>query len=267
MSLRNTGVVGALLLLVLVLTVGPALAPRDAGAAGGGGGKDRETVADLKKRVARLEAEVAELRKALLRTGVVKIDPATEVKNVRTIAGLRVADLLQRARNVHAILREIRGGKVVGRALLVRINDLNNDLGTLWLKMASYGLGRDPYLDSIQFDSSGFSRPALPPDHGIPGPYPVLGMPRLYERLLEATGVKGKAAKQKRAEFTKLVRPYANPGVYPHRAFYERAYREYRDGRSLFTPRYGADLKALDGWLLDLEIALGKVPAFFERAP
>ena len=59
----------------------------------------------------------------------------------------------------------------------------------------------------------------------------------------------------------------ANPAVYQHPDFGERAYSEYRQGKGLFTPQYGADLKALDQWLTDLEAVLEKVLAYFDRAP
>jgi hypothetical protein len=265
MYLRKTVAAGALL-VASALTVALCLGPRP-GRAAGGPGKEREAIADLKKRVARLEAEVAEMREALLRAGGGKPDPAAEAKRLREVATLRAADLLQRAQNVHAMLRDIRGGKVAGQALLVRINDMSNDLTSLWFTMAGYGLGRDPYLDNIQLSNSGFGSAKPPPDHGIPGPYTSLGLPRLHERFLEASGVKGKAAAEKRAEFKKLVQPYANPGVFKHHDFGERAYSEYRQGKALFTTQYGADLKALDTWLTDLEVALGKVPTYFERAP
>jgi hypothetical protein len=63
------------------------------------------------------------------------------------------------------------------------------------------------------------------------------------------------------------VKPYANPAVYGHRDFNERATNEYRQGRGLDTPQYGKDLKALDQWLTDLEEVLSKVPAYFDKAP
>jgi hypothetical protein len=223
-------------------------------------------IAELKKRIAKLEAEVAEMRKSLRQAGGIP-DSAAEIKNVREVAKLRSADLLQRAQNTHAVLREVMTGKAAGQALQNRINDLNNDLTTLWMVLAGYGLGRDPYLDNIQVSDSGFGRAKLPPDHGIPGPYVGIGLPRLHERYLEESGVRGKAAEKLRSDFRNLVQPYSNPAVYPHRAFYERAYGEYRAGKGLFTAQYGADLNNLDQWLTDLEAVLGKVPGSFEKAP
>src|SRR5262245_44134837 len=99
------------------------------------GSRDPDVIADVKKRVAQLEAEVAEMRKALLRAGGV-VDQATELKNVSQVAKLRAADLLQRTQNVHTVLREVTSGNLAGRALHNKINDLNNDLGSLWLTLA-----------------------------------------------------------------------------------------------------------------------------------
>jgi hypothetical protein len=245
---------------------GVGLTPPAAHAARPRGGPEEE-VADLKRRVARLEAEVAELRKALRRAGGADADRAAEARDVREVARLRCADLLQRAQNTHGVLREVMNGQAAGPALLARINDLNNDLSGLWLTLAGYGLGRDPYLDHIQLSDSGFGRAKPPPDLGIPGPYATLGLPRLHERYLEASGVKAEAAAKASADFRRLVQAYANPAVYPHRAFEGRAYHEYRAGKNLFTPQYADDLTALDRWLTDLEGALGKAPGHFEKAP
>jgi hypothetical protein len=221
----------------------------------------------LKKRVAKLEAEVAEMRKALRQAGGGIPDSATEIKNVREVAKLRSAELLQRAQNTHALLREVMNSNAPGQALQNKINDLNNELTGLWGVLAGHGLGRDPYLDNIRLSESGFGRAKPPPDHGIPGPYVGIGLPRLHERYLEASGTKGKAAEKMSSDFKKLVQAYSNPAVYQHRAFYERAYGEYRQGKGLFTAQYVADLKTLDQWLTDLEAVLGKVPGYFEKAP
>lgn len=265
MSLRTKTIPGASFVLGALLVV--ACVERDrAPAAQPVCGAERDDLMELKKRVTKLEAEVAEMRKALRQAGGVP-DNATEIKNVREVAKVRSADLLQRARNVHDVLRQVTNGKLADRELLTRINDLNNDLTALWLSMAGSGLGRDPYLDNIQLSGSGFSRAKTPPDHGIPGPYAGIGMPRLYERFLEVSEIKGKEAEKKRAEFEKLLRAYSNPAVYTHRNFGERAYEEYRAGKGLGTPQYAADLKTVDQWLTDLEIALGQVPGYFEKAP
>jgi cell division septum initiation protein DivIVA len=254
-------VAGALLVCVCsVLREARAASPH-------GEGRERDEITELKKRVTKLEAEVEQMRKALLRAGGGATDNTSEIKKVREAAKLRSADLLQRAQNTHAILREVMNGRVAGRALQNKINDLNNDLTALWLKVAGYGLGRDPYLERIQLSDSGSSEAKLPPDYGIRGPYVGIGLPRLHERFLEASGVKGRAAEKASTDFKKLVQVYSNPAVYQHRDFYERAYGEYREGKGLFTPQYVADLKTVDRWLTDLEAVLGKVPGYFDKAP
>jgi len=263
MPLRKTPMATVALLMACLLTAGLCVAPHQVSAVQRG---DEEEIAKLKKRVARLEAEVAEMRNAFFRAGG-STDSATEIKQITEVAKLRGADLHQRTKNVHAVLREVKDGKLAGKELQARINDLNNNLGDLWIKMASYGLGMDSYLDNIQLSNSGISRANPPPDNGIPGPYVSLGLPRLHERFLEASGIKGRAAEKKIAEFTKLVHAYANPGVYPHRDFGERAYNDYRAGKNLFTRQYDADLKALDQWLTDLEAVLQKQSGYFKRLP
>jgi hypothetical protein len=228
--------------------------------------RDGEAVANLTKRVARLEAEVTRMRKALGFAGGGAVDRDTEIRNFKAVARLRSADLLQRTRNMQTLLRGIVNGRFAGPALQSRINDLNNDLAALWMKLASYGLGGEPYLDHIQVSDSGSGRADRPPDHGIPGPWTASGFPRLHERFLELSGVKDKAARQKQAEVEKLVKAYSNPAVYQHRDFGERAYKDYREGKGLGTAQYAADLKTVDGWLRDLEKVLEKLPGFF-KAP
>ena len=263
MLLKKT--TGGVYLTAIALAVGLGNLLCQAGSAEAAGGRDDERIAELTKRVAKLEAEVAEMRRALLRAGGAP-DKAAEIKNVAQVAKLRAADLRQRAKNTHALLNDIRIGKFAVADLKVKINDLNNNLTGLWITMAGYGLGRDPYLDNIQLDNSGFNRAKSPPDHGLPGNHVALGLPRLHESLLEASAIKGKAAEKKNAEFNKLVQAYGNPGLYQHRDFSQRAYAEYRQGQGLFTPQYVDDLKALDQWLTDLEAVLDRVPAYFDKA-
>src|SRR5262245_43939495 len=119
--------------------------PRARAAAPDDGGKGEE-LAELKKRVAKLEAEVAALRKA--QTG--SVETATEIKNLTELAKVRSAELLQRTQNTRDTLREVLKNKNAGAALQTKINDLNNELTALWLALAGYGLGKDPYLDDIQ---------------------------------------------------------------------------------------------------------------------
>jgi hypothetical protein len=264
---RKKTVSASFVLVTGLFFVGVCLAPRHVVAAKlPGEGREENELAELKKRVTKLEAEVAEMRKALLLAGGAA-DSASESKRVREIAKLRSGDLLQRAQNTHATLREVMNGKVPGQAIQSKINELNNHLTTLWMKVAGYGLGRDPYLDHIQLSDSGFGGATPPPDYGIPGPYVGIGLPRLYERFLEMSGARGKAAEKASVDFKELVQAYSNPAVFRHRDFYERAYGEYRQGKALFTPQYAADLKALDQWLTDLEAVLGKVPGYFDKVP
>jgi serine/threonine protein kinase len=192
---------------------------------------------------------------------------AGEIRDIRAVAKLRSADLLQKAQNTHDLLRAVRDSNRDGPQLNIKINDLNNNLSDLWLALAGYGLGREPYLDTIQLSNSGFNRAKPPPSFTITGPYNEMGLPRLYEHFLEASGVKGKAAEKQRAEFENLVRAYANPAVFPHRDFYERAYSDYRQGKELFTRQYQEDLQSLEKWLTELENVLAKVPEYFEKAP
>jgi RNA polymerase sigma factor (sigma-70 family) len=192
---------------------------------------------------------------------------AAEIKNVREVANLRSAELLQKAQNTHAILSRVMKNKVAWDSRYIDITDLYNGLNDLWVKLAGYGLGRDPYLDTIRLDDTGSSRAKPPPDFGIPGPYIGMGLPRLHERFLEQSGAKGEVAQKMTANFKKLVHAYSNPEVYSHRAFSQRAYAKYRRGKGLFTDQYLADLRAVDHWLTDLETILGKVPEYFEKAP
>jgi len=264
MSPRKTIVTTVALLMASAFTAGLCVVSPHSRA---GELPERDAIAELKKRVTKLEAEVAEMRKALIRAGGGTTDSTTEIKQISEVVKLRTADLRQRTQNTHDLLREVMNGKLAGQALQNKINDLNNDLTDLWFKMASFGLGTDPYLDNIRVGASGFGRAKPPPDHGIPGPYVSLGLPRLHERFLEASAVKGKAAEKKNAEFKKLVQAYSNPAVYQHREFYERAYHEYRAGKSLFTPQYDADCKTLNHWLTDLQAVLEKQSAYFDRVP
>jgi hypothetical protein len=248
-------------ILVVVILIGLGFVTRRAGAVEQPG---EEAIAELKKRVARLEAEVVEMRKALLRPGGAP-DNATEIKNVAEVAKLRAAEVLQRAQTTHALLTDIHNGKFAGRERQAKINDLNNDLASLWMTMAGYGVGRDPYLDHIRLCENGSSNAKSPPDFGIPGPYAAMGLPRLHERFLEASGITAKESARRTADFKSLVQAYSNPAVYQHGDFYDRAYNNYRAGKELLTPQYIADLKALDLWLTELEAAMEKAPTHFNK--
>lgn len=186
-----------------------------------------------------------------------------EYEIVSSLATLRSSDLLKLTQNVRKLLQSIRNGQIGQSGSLNRINDLNNDLVNLWTAIAGYGLATEPFPHSIQVSSFGFTAAKPAPDFGFTTAHKAFGMPRLYERFLQLTGVTGAPAKNQRDEFSRMVQPYANPGFYPHRAFYDRAYNAYRVGTDLGTPQYQADLQALDKWLSDLERVLQAVPKFF----
>ena len=114
---------------------------------------------------------------------------------------MRSTELLQRTQNTHAILGQVIANKVAGQALQAKINDLNNELTALWMAIAGYGLGRDPYLDNIQVSNSGFGRAKPPPDHGLPRPYVGMGLPRLLERLPGGVRGQGQGRREKELGF------------------------------------------------------------------
>src|SRR5262245_29212653 len=112
MSRRNKTVTASVLLVTGAFLVSVCAASLHAPAAQPpGGGREGEDIADLKKRVAKLEAELAEMRKALRQAGGGVPDSVSEIKNVREVAKLRSAELLQRAQNTHDILREVMKSK------------------------------------------------------------------------------------------------------------------------------------------------------------
>ncbi len=215
-------------------------------------------------------AEVA-LLSAPLSLSVSPIPPYTvmslpveeEYDIVTSLATLRSRDLLKLTQNVRNLLRSIQNGQIGQSGPLNRINDLNNNLVDLWSAIAGYGLATEPFPNSIQVSSSGFTAAKPAPDFGYDTAHKSFGMPRLYERFLQLTGVTGATAQTQRQAFNRLVQPYANSEVYPHQAFYERAYNAYRIGTDLGTPQYQADLQALNIWLTDLENILQIVPKHF----
>ncbi len=175
---------------------------------------------------------------------------------------LRSRDLLLAAYNVHNILIAILNGDIRPGGIN-RINDLNNDLWDLWLRIAGYGLGTDPVLNHrIMASSSGFNDAYPSPDYGVSGSFRTTGIPRLYEQLLTYTSLSAPEQQSRKAIFFVLVKPYANPEVYPHKEFFERAYSNYREGELLDTPQFAEDLKMLDAWLTDLEKVLGQIPGY-----
>lgn len=166
------------------------------------------------------------------------------------VARLRINDLQKATRNVTDLLVEIKAGKIQAQGPINRVNDLNNDLFDLWLKIAGYGLGADPYLDNIFASSSGFSRAHLPPDYGVSAVPQTMGIPRLYERFLDATNTNPHS--RDRQELSVIVQAYGNAALYPHKDFYERAYSEYRNGQAIESAQFKSDLDRVDLWLREL---------------
>lgn len=192
---------------------------------------------------------------------------AAELDTLREIVTLRCRDVLRRTQNLHMLLHEIMQGQVGPVQPLNRLNDVNNDLFDLWLTLAGYGIGDDPYHDNIQASNSGFSRGKDTPDFGISGSYTALGLPHLYERLLQISSITSELYRTLDERFAAIVAPAANPAVYPHRDFYERAYSAYREGKDIGTPQYNVDLSTIDRWLSDLETALNQAPQQFVPQP
>lgn len=188
--------------------------------------------------------------------------PNTEAKQLCQVIELRTRDLLLSTYNLHHLLREIQNGQIqqVG---MNRINDLNGNLTSIWLNLASYGLGTDPYVDiHIFFSGSAFSDAPLSPSFGLPTQYRLIGMPRLYNQYLEKSNLPLTEITARQIKFLQLVQTYSNPSVFPFKNFYERAYFNYRNNELLESTQYQEDLKALDTWLTDLEKVLEKIPSF-----
>jgi hypothetical protein len=179
------------------------------------------------------------------------------------VARLRINDLQRATRNVSDLLVEIKAGKIQAQGPINRVNDLNNDLFDLWLKIAGYGLGADPYLDNIFASSSGFSRAHLPPDYGVSAVPQTMGIPRLYERFLDATNTDSHSRDRERQELSVIVQAYGNPAIYPHKDFYERAYSEYRNGQAIESAQFKSDLDRVDSWLRELTDNLEKATKLF----
>jgi hypothetical protein len=191
-------------------------------------------------------------------------DNAIEVEKISQVVKFRIEDLLEMVNNIRDQLNEVKDGKLEGRAASQKVDDMNNGLTDLYFKVVGYGLGRDPYLDGIPIGASGIRSAKPPPDYGIMGPYVALGLPRLYERYLKASGISGKEAEKKSTRFKQVVKAYANPVVCPHRDIFERNYYQYRFGKGLGTPQFAADIKATAKWLEDLRMVLEEAPRYFK---
>jgi len=176
---------------------------------------------------------------------------------------LRVRDLLQVTYNTHHLLREIQNGQIQQEGPLNKVNNLNNGLSDLWLKIASYGLGTDPFVNQhIFFSANGFSEAKNPPTYGISGPYVQMGIPRIYDQFLINSRLSEQEIQDKSTKFLSLLEPYSNITIYPHKDFYERAYNSYRKGELLTTTQYKTDLEKINKWLTSLEKVLEQIPTF-----
>ena len=175
------------------------------------------------------------------------------------MARLRVEDLLKEAHNLSNLLAEIKAGQIGTPAPQNRVNDLNNNLFDLWLKIAGYGLGTDPYLDNIFASPSAFSRAHLAPDYGVSDVPQTMGIPRLYERFLNSGGQNPSSRETKLRGLSVAVLDYGNPAIYPHKLFYERAYSRYRNGQDIESQEFKDDLDHIEVWLRTLIENLGKV--------
>lgn len=199
------------------------------------------------------------------KTGTFYTSTEDEVVQKCQIVELRTRDLLQATYNLHNILIEVQDGLIERSGPLNKINDLNNDLTGLWLRIAGFGLGTDPYLGyHINVGYSGFSDAFPSPNYGIGNGFKDIGIPRLYENILSYTSLTDVEKLNKKTKFLVLIQPYSNPAVYPHKEFYERAYRFYREGKLLDIPQFTEDLETLEKWLTDLENVLSQIPGFLK---
>jgi hypothetical protein len=178
------------------------------------------------------------------------------------VARLRIEDLQKATRNVSSLLADIKAGSIQTQGPYNRVNDLNNNLFDLWLKIAGYGLGADPYLDNIFASSSAFSRAHLGSDYGMTDVPQTMGVPRLYERFLNSSDTNPNSRDRKRQELNLVVQGYVNPAIYPHRDFYERSYSQYRNGQDIQTEQFKNDLERIDSWLRELTNNLEKTKTF-----
>jgi hypothetical protein len=172
---------------------------------------------------------------------------------------LRVEDLSRTTNNLADLLGQIKAGRIDQPGSLNRVNDLNNNLVDLWTKIAGYGLGTDPYLENIAVSASGFMRAHVAPDYGISAVPQTMGIPRLYERYLELSKQDSQLKKTNERTFALTVQDYANPSIYPHKDFYERAYSQYRNGNDIPSAQFTSDLDHLQLWLNTLASNLDKL--------
>jgi hypothetical protein len=184
--------------------------------------------------------------------------PGPAEREYAEVIRLRLEDLAQAARNVGDLVAQVKAGNIEQPGPLNRINDLNNNLGDLWLRIAGYGLGADPYLDNIFLSESGFSQAHRAPDYGVTAVPQTMGIPRLYKRFLESSERDPHSRELKEHTFAAIVHDYGNPSIYPHKDFYERAYSQYRNGNQLQTAQFKDDLDRINLWLKTLAANLDK---------
>ena len=98
----------------------------------------------------------------------------------------RVRDLFQTTRNTRNLLIEVKNKQIDQlNSPLNKVNNLKNELTSLWLKIAGYGLGTDPFVNQhIFFSSSGFSEAKPSSSYGLSSDYIQIGIPRLYDQFL-----------------------------------------------------------------------------------
>jgi hypothetical protein len=185
--------------------------------------------------------------------------PDPQSRLYREVIRLRLGELQRKTKNLQTLLKGLEVGDIQLSGPVNRVNDLNNGLTDLWLKIAGYGLGTDPDLDNIFFSASAFSRATTSQDYGISEVSPSMGIPRLYARYLELTEPDVAIRHSKRAVLNAIVEKYSNPDVYPYKDFYVRAYERYREGQDLQSEQYATDLKSLDGWLTTLADDITKI--------
>ena len=188
--------------------------------------------------------------------------PKADDKQLCQVIELRVRDLLQTTYNAHHLLREIQNGQIQQTGLN-KVNNLNNDLVDLWMNIAGYGLGTDPYTDIHIMVSSSASKDAkLAPNYGLPNQYKSIGIPRLYQQFIENSNLSSQNIQVKETKFMQLTQPYSNPAQYPFQDFFSRAYYSYRENKLLTSSQYKADLEIIDAWLTNLEKVLLQIPTF-----
>ncbi len=181
------------------------------------------------------------------------------------VVELRVRDLLQETRNNIKFANEV----IIGRTKhttdqnKTNINLLNNELFDLWLTMAGYGLGTDPYLGrNIFAGRSGFSQAYSPPNYGIQGPTLAMGIPRLVEHILINSELTEQEKINRKRDLLTLTQSYSNPAVYPHKEFYDGAYGSYRNGFFLDSEQFKTEVDNVAKWLADLEKVLLQITPF-----